>query len=208
MYDYVDGKVDWMAYGLPVEGKDGPFLGDRTAESPTCDVTLTVADGRRAIDRSGADVVVLVFSGLAVGEVDLEALEGRADDVALLDVLRPVPGTVRPSVTVASVADAGGGQRLVTTSDGRLLGEATVAAADHHHHEDHQGHDHAASSVDLERYELELNEVMQAVKDRFGHKEPTAEELRAFLHDRLVDEGQSPEEADRFLDGLAPGQGD
>jgi hypothetical protein len=27
VYDYVDGKVDWMAYGQPVEGDEGPFLG-------------------------------------------------------------------------------------------------------------------------------------------------------------------------------------
>ncbi|MDQ6613872.1 MAG: hypothetical protein M3083_03770 [Actinomycetota bacterium] len=208
MYDYVDGKVDWMAYGLAVEGDDGPFLGERVAAVPTCAATGSVADAREVMDRSGAEVVVVHGGGLAVGEVDGEALAGKSDDVPLLEVLRPVPGTVRPSVTVASVAEAGAGRRLVTTADGRLLGQATVAAADHdddHDHEshDHEGHDHGEVPLDMGRYELELTEVMKAVGERFGDREPPADELRAFLHDRLVAEGRSVEEADRFLDGLA-----
>jgi len=48
-----------MAYGLPVEGDDGPFLGAQVEAVPTCDVALRVADARREMDLSGADVVVL-----------------------------------------------------------------------------------------------------------------------------------------------------
>ncbi len=217
MYDYFDGKADWMAYGLPVEGDDGPFLGDQVEAVPTCDVALSVADARRELDLSGADQLVIVADGgLAVGEMDRAALEGRADDVGLLAVLRPVPGTARPSVTVASVADAGGGRRLVTTSDGRLLGAATVEEAhrdhddDHDHHEghDHEGHDHGGPSIDMERYEAELTEVMTAVGERFGDREPPADELRAFLRDRLVAEGRSIEEAEHFLDDVDSGGAD
>ena len=208
MYDYVDGKVDWMAYGLPVEGDDGPFLGDQLDEVPTCDVALDVAAARRALDGSGGDEVVLVdATGLAVGAVDREALEGRDDDVALLEVLQPVPSSVRPSVTVASVAEAGGGERLVTTSDGRLLGRATVEPADQDHEgHDHEGHDHGAPPIDVERYEAELTEIMKEVEDRFGDREPSAEELRAFLHERLVAEGKTAEEADKLLEGLEAGE--
>jgi len=204
-----------MAYGLPVEGDDGPFLGDRVEPAAACDVTLSVGDARRALDSSGAAQLVLVHGdGLAVGEVDAEALEGHADDVALLDVLSPVPSTVRPSVTVASVAEADGGERLVTTSDGRLLGRATVDGpdddkADHGHegHDDHQGHDHGdAPAFDSEHFERELTEVMEAVAVHFGDREPSAEELRAFLRDRLMAEGRSAEEADAFLDGLEEGE--
>ena len=201
-----------MAFGLPVEGEDGPFLGDQVDTVATCEVTGTVADARQALDGSDQDAVVLVGpEGLAVGEVDRAALEGHADEVALLDVFRPVPSTVRPSVTVASVAEGGGGDPLVTTSDGRLLGRAHVEAADgddHDDHEghDHEGHDHEGASVDMERYEQEMNAVMKAVEERFGDAEPSAEELRAFLHDRLVAEGRSPEEADEFLEGLDLGE--
>ncbi len=198
-----------MAYGLPFEGDDGPFLGAQVEAVPTCDVALRVADARREMDLSGADVVVLVHAGgLAVGEVDRAALDGHADDVLLLEVLRPVPSTVRPSVTVASLAEGGGGQRLVTTSDGRLLGRTTVEAVDHDHGHDHEDHDDDAPPLDMKRYEAELTEVMKAIKDRFGDREPPADELRAFLRDRLVAEGRNGEEADRFLDEMGIGETD
>jgi hypothetical protein len=202
----VDGKVDWMAFGLPVEGDEGPFLGEELSEVATCDVTGTVADARRELERADDDVVIVVAGDrLAVGEVDSQALEGQADDVQLLDVLRPVPSTVRPSVTVASVAEAGGGSILVTDSDGHLLGRAVIEddEHDHHHdHKDHEGHDHGEVAFDEERYEQELTSVLKAVEERFGDREPSAEELRAFLHERLVAEGRSAEEADEMLEQL------
>jgi len=206
VYDYVDGKVDWMAFGLPVEGDDGPFLGDQVASVATCAVTQTVAAARRELSGAGDDAVVIVEAdGLAVGEVDAEALDGQPDDTVLLEVLRPVPSTVRPSVTVASVAEGGGGGPLVTDSDGRLLGRATVEPAHDHEGHDHEGHDHEGS-VDLEGYEEELTAVLAAVEEHFGEEEPSAEELRAFLHERLVTEGRSVEEADRLLEDMGVGE--
>lgn len=191
----MDGKADWMAYGLPVEGEDGPFLGDRLTEVTTCGVDGTVGDAIAALESSPAEtVVVVVVDGLAVGEVDAETLAGHPSGTALLDVMDPVPTTVRPSVTVAAAAEAGGGRQLVTTSDGRLLGQATV---EHQHRHDDN----------MEAFEKELTEVMAAVEERFGDEEPTEAELRSFLRDRLVAEGRSPEEADRFLDKMEEGDG-
>jgi len=195
----VDGKVDWMANGLPVEGDDGPFLGDQLSEVATCDVSLTVGDARKGLD--GADVVIVVNGdGLALGEVDGDLLAGEDDAAQLLAVMRPVPSTVRPSVTVASLAGGGEGTALVTTSDGRLLGRAVVEAGDDHHH-DHSGHDHEPG-IDAERFEEELGALMASLEEHFQGREPSAEEVRAFLRDSLVAEGQSPEEAERFVDGL------
>ena len=191
----MDGKSDWMAYGLPVEGEDGPFLGSRLSEVPTCDAGATVDDARTAIG-DAPTVLVVAGDGLVVGEMEAENLAGHAGDAAILDVMDPVPTTVRPSVTVAALADAGGGSRLVTTSDGRLLGVANVEAEDHDH-----DHDHG----DMEAFEKELTDVMAAVEERFGDREPTEAELRSFLRDRLVAEGRSPEDADRFLDELEAG---
>jgi hypothetical protein len=114
----------------------------------------------------------------------------------------PVPTTVRPSVTVESLAEGGGGRRLVTTSDGRLLGQAIVDAAegegDHEHDHDH---DHG-NEVDTDAFDRELADVMEAIEERFGDSEPSEAELRSFLHDRLRAEGRSAVEADRFLDQL------
>lgn len=199
-----------MAYGLPVEGRDGPFLGQQLAEVVTCDVEARAGDARRLLDGSGTEsVIVLAAGGLAVGEVDAGTLEGHADDERVLDLMDPVPTTVRPSVTVAALAEAGGGRRLVSTSDGRLLGQATVDKGHDHDHE-HHDHDHhgpdAGEGEDMEAFEQELTRVMAAVEERFGDREPTEVELRAFLRDRLVAEGRTPEDADRFLDELEAGE--
>jgi CBS domain-containing protein len=191
----VDGKSDWMAFGLPVEGADGPFLGDHLSEVPSCDAGATVADARAAIGDADA-VVILAGDELVVGALDADALAGLADAAAVLDVMDPVPTTVRPSVAVAALAEAGGGSRLVTTSAGRLLGLATVEGA---------GHDHDHDHGDMEAFEKELTSVMAAVEERFGDREPSEEELRSFLRDRLVAEGRSAEDADRFLDELETG---
>lgn len=196
----MDGKVDWMAYGLPVEGNDGPFLGEQLFEVDTCDARATVGDARRLLDSSDDTLVVLAEGGLAVGEVEGSMLDGHDDGDLLLDVMDPVPTTVRPSVTVAALAEGGGGQRLVTTSDGRLLGVASVEAADHDH--DHY-HDHDHDHDDA--YDRELADVMGAIEERFGDEAPSEADLRAFLHERLVAEGKSVEEADRFLDELQSG---
>jgi CBS domain-containing protein len=197
VYDYVDGKVDWMAYGLPVEGEDGPFVGERVEELPTCGPDQTVADARSRLEESGADeVVVVAAENLAIGLVDAEALEGAGADDRLLDVMAPVPGAIRPSVTAASLADRDVERVLVTTPDGLLLGMVSGGAdtgqddgGDHHH-------DHPP---ELEQVERELTEVMDAARERFGDREPTEEELHELLRDRLVEEGRSPEEADRFM---------
>lgn len=193
----MDGKSDWMAYGLPVEGSEGPFLGDRLSEVPTCDAGATVADARAAIGDAEA-VIIVAAEGLVVGEIDAEALPTLPAEAGILDVMDPVPTTVRPSVTVAALAEAGGGSRLVTTSAGHLLGLATVEGEAHQHEHEHD-------DGGMEAFEKELTDVMAAVEERFGDRDPTEAELRSFLRDRLVAEGRSPEDADRFLDELEAG---
>jgi hypothetical protein len=201
-----------MAHGLPVEGDDGPFVGERVSPVTTCAVTGTVGEARALLDRAAGGVVaVLAGDGCVVGELDAGMIAGTGDEGPVFEVMAPVPATIRPSVTVESVAGAGGGRRLVTTPDGRLLGEVSIDARhdDDHDHDDHD-HDHDDHEpdhdhVDMERYERELTEVLEALGERFGDRGPSDEELRAFLHDRLVAEGRSAADADRFLDELADG---
>ena len=133
-----------MGQGLPVESKEGPFLGSAVTEVATCDAGRTVDDARAALARSPFDLVVVVSGGLAVGEVGAEALEGRDGGEPLLGVMAPVPSTVRPSIPVEAVVKAGGGTLLVSTSAGRLLGLAEIEGdGDHHHDHDHDhGDDH------------------------------------------------------------------
>jgi len=227
VYDYVDGKVDWMAYGLPVEGEDGPFVGQAVSEAVTVDVGATVAEARSRLREAGTDVAVVIHDrGGAVGEVDDGLLAGSDGDRSLLDVMRPVPSTIRPSVTVSSLAESGRERVLVSTSDGHLLGLAAMDPGDdddhdHHDHEghdhhDHEGHDHEGhdpsdeddGSSRLQRMEQELTEVMEAVAVHFGEREPSDEELRSFLRERLLAEGHSAEEADQFMAEMDDQHGD
>jgi len=210
VYDYVDGKVDWMAYGLPVEGDDGPFVGETVTDAVTVDVGATVGQARRRLGESGSEVAIVTHEqGWAVGEVDADVLAGSDDGRSLLEVMRPVPSTVRPSAAVSSLAGSGGNRLVVSSPDGRLLGQAVVEDHEGHDHEghDHEGHDHDqaeqdASSERLGRMERELTEVMEAVAVHFADSEPSDEELRSFLRDRLVAEGHSPQEADQFMAGI------
>ncbi len=50
-----------------------------------------------------------------------------------------------------------------------------------------------------QRLQEEFLSVLFAVQDHFGDREPSDEEIRSFLRQRLIDEGRSPEEADEFL---------
>ncbi len=201
MYDYVDGKVDWMAYGLAVEGDDGPFVGQAVTDAVIVDVGATVGEARRRLRGTSGEVLIVTHGrGLVVGEVDGEALAGGDDGDPLLEVMRPVPSTVRPSATVASLAGSSRERVVVTTSDGYLVGQA-VLQPDQHDHDDHDHDDDhdAALSGRLRLVERELDEVMEAVAAHFGDREPPEEELRNFLRDRLVAEGRSVEEADQFM---------
>jgi len=212
VYDYVDGKVDWMAYGLPVEGDDGPFVGETVTDAVTVDVGATVGQARRRLRESGSEVAIVTHEqGWVVGEVDADVLAGSDEGRSLLEVMRPVPSTVRPSATVSSSAGSGGERLVVSCPDGRLLGQAVVEGHDHDAHDhdahDHEGHDddqaeQDASSERLGRMERELTEVMEAVAVHFGDTEPSDEELRSFLRERLVAEGHSPQEADQFMAGI------
>jgi len=157
VYDYVEGKADWMGYGLPVEGEDGPFAGQQVRAVPTCGPDDTAARVLSTLEGEGGgdggDVVV-VLSGLAVGAVSRQALEEAAGHQPVVEVMEVVPSSVRPSILVATLAEAAAGPVLVTSSDGRLLGVVSVGGEDGqerqgrsrrgHHEEggDHDGHDH------------------------------------------------------------------
>ena len=93
-----------MAHGLPVEGEDGPFIGEQVTAAVTCEATATLDEARRRLEDGGCNVVIVVADGLAVGEIDAEALACAGRDSTLIDVLKPVPSTVRPSVIVSSLS--------------------------------------------------------------------------------------------------------
>jgi hypothetical protein len=179
-----------MGFGLPTEGDDGPFVGEHVTDVLTLAPDDTVADARSRLADADAAVAVVVADGLAVGAVERQGLDEADDDERLLDVMDVVPPSVRPSETVLGLAESGADRVLVTDPDGRLLGEALIDAAT----QAGQG-----PGPEDERFLEELHEVLEAVQERFGDQEPEPDQLRDFLRDRLISEGRTPEEADRFL---------
>ncbi len=53
--------------------------------------------------------------------------------------------------------------------------------------------------IEHQRLQAEMMSLLFDLQDHFGDRDPTDEEVRAFLRQRLIDEGRTPEEADEFL---------
>jgi len=186
----VDGKVDWMAYDLPVEGDDGPFAGEFAAEVPTVGPDDPVSSARERLGDGADRAVVTTADGVVLGLVERSTLDETPADAPVAAVMKLSPSTVRPSVEYSTLVEQGSEHVLVTTSDGRLVGMVEP---------DGDGGD-SSRGADLER---DLLETIEAVAEHFGDHDASEDEIRTFLRDRLVAEGKSPEEADRFLTAMA-----
>jgi len=129
VYEYVDGKVDWMAAGLPTEGTNAqhPRAGDiARKDPPTCGLSEKLGDVRARVEANGwnAGVVVnderVVLGLLRSKELSMDAAQPTEK------VMRPGPSTFRPYVSLHEMlhfmVDHNLENTPVTTSDGRLVG--------------------------------------------------------------------------------------
>jgi Mg/Co/Ni transporter MgtE len=129
VYDYAAGKADWLARGLPREGR-------KAAESRAIDVVRDDVVTCGPADRIGAvrDRVAQSRYGFAfvvsegrvlLGRLRHDALE-RDPDATAEDVMEPGPSTVRadaqPSALAARLRSEDLMYAVVTDPDGRLLG--------------------------------------------------------------------------------------
>lgn len=129
VYDYVDGKVDWMAAGLPTEGTNAekPRAGDIARKDvPTCGLTETLGDVVTRVRARGWDAVVVVNDRRVVLGL-LRSKELAADQEQLIEkAMRPGPSTFRPYVSLHDMLhfmiDHKVESSPITTSDGRLVG--------------------------------------------------------------------------------------
>jgi Predicted transcriptional regulator containing CBS domains len=129
VYDYVDGKVDWMAAGLPTEGTNAllPRAGDTARKDvPTCGLSDRLGDVRERVAAQGWDSVVVVNEERVVLGL-LRSKELANDPNQLIELaMRPGPSTYRPFVSLHEMAHVMTEHKLVnapiTTSDGRLVG--------------------------------------------------------------------------------------
>lgn len=141
VYDYVGGKVDWLAAGLRTEGTNAgrARAGDLArADVPTCHLDERLDDVRRRARAAGWSVAVVVNEQRVVlGLLRDEQLAGDGE-TRIAEAMRPGPSTFRPFVSAEEMAHYMTEHDLesspITTSDGRLVGlllrEDAVRAAE------------------------------------------------------------------------------
>lgn len=129
MYDYLAGKLDWLAYGLPVERSDPvalTILDQLYRNVPTARITETVGEFRsRLKDRGKFPIPVVNDQNILLGLIDTP-FKDIDPTTPISELMNPGPMTVRPFVTIASAEDRLTKQHLeaalVTSSDGKLMG--------------------------------------------------------------------------------------
>ncbi len=144
MYDYTDGKLDWLAAGLPTEGINAghPRAGDvARRDVPTCEPGEGIGEVRQRVSRAGWDACVVVNGERVVfGLLRAEEL-AKGNDEPVETVMRAGPSTFRPHVPIAEMAHYMVHHDLasspITTSDGRLVGLLKVEDAARVAHEEH-----------------------------------------------------------------------
>ncbi|MGI8562528.1 MAG: CBS domain-containing protein [Candidatus Dormibacter sp.] len=129
VYDYENGKLDWLAAGLPTEGTNAsrPRAGDVSRkEVPTCGIKERLRDVANRVRGQGWDAAVVV-SGERVVLGLLRSKElSKEPDQPVEAAMRPGPSTFRPFVAIDEMARFMTEHNLesapITTSDGRLVG--------------------------------------------------------------------------------------
>ena len=129
VFDYVAGKADWLASGLPVEGKLSNYLRAGSvarADVPTCRLTDRIADALERVQASDHCVCVVTNDeGVLLGRLGERALLTNPEAL-VEEVMESGPTTTRPDDPLEVITERLQGRQvdsiLVTTSDGRLVG--------------------------------------------------------------------------------------
>jgi CBS-domain-containing membrane protein len=140
VYDYVAGKSDWLAAGLPIEGELAavPRAIDAVRRHvPTCRLRDLAADVRRRLKERGESwCVVTNKQGIVFGRVRWNALEKAADTTPVEQIMEAGPTTTRASDPLESLVERLREARvrriLVTTPEGVLLGAVYREDAERH----------------------------------------------------------------------------
>ena len=138
VYDYVPGKADWFASGLPREGRlaSVPTIGEAARRDvPTCAPADKVGAVRERVRKAGWDRCVVVNKERVVLGLlrERELLSDPKSSVE--EAMRNGPATFRPNEPVWKMAkrmqDREATAVLVTTPDGRLVGLLYREDAEH-----------------------------------------------------------------------------
>ena len=144
VYRYFAGKVDWLASGLPSEGKLSNELrigAIAHRDTPTCRLGQRIG----GLHVQGDLCVVVNEAGVVLGDLRGKALASAEPEKLVQEVMDPAPSTYRPNVSVHEMAhqmlESGAHRVLVADSDGRLIGwisrdDVEKALEDAQHHRD------------------------------------------------------------------------
>jgi Mg/Co/Ni transporter MgtE len=148
VFDYVDGKLDWMAAGLPMEGINAER--QRAADVArkrvlTCRLDERLGEVSKRAAAAGWEAAVVVNEERVVLGL-LRKKELAGDPGQLVEsAMRPGPSTFRPYIAIAEMATLMTEHNLdsspITTSDGRLVGLLLKEDAVRVAHELHHGHE-------------------------------------------------------------------
>ena len=138
VYDYVPGKADWFASGLPKEGRlaSVPTIGEAARRDvPTCASVEKIGVVRERVRKMGWDRCVVVNKERVVLGLLREKELLSDPKVPVEEAMRNGPATFRPNEPVGNMAkrmqDLEATAVLVTTSDGRLVGLLYREDAEH-----------------------------------------------------------------------------
>jgi CBS domain-containing protein len=127
VYDYMAGKMDWLAADLPFEGT-AQLAGMVTRRGvATAGEQTPAAEALRLLEAQGfGPVVVLNEAGVIMGAAYRDRLQAASGDAEVGSVMRFGVSTVRPSEDAAALAhrmdDRGVSRAVVSRSDGTLIG--------------------------------------------------------------------------------------
>jgi CBS domain-containing protein len=129
VYDYMPGKADWLARGLPTEGQQADAqraIGLLVDDVVTCGLDERLGDVRDRVAASRYRFAFVVSdTRVLLGRLRRAALEGDAE-LAAEAVMEPGPSTIRPDKGLEPLAERMRKNELtclpVTTPEGELLG--------------------------------------------------------------------------------------
>jgi Mg/Co/Ni transporter MgtE len=128
VYDYVAGKADWTAAGLPTEGHDGrdavpPYV---TTDVVTAEPQEPLGDTRERAATIGVDIVVVVNPNhVVLGRIRPSTIAADPSQ-HVGDVMQEGPATVRvdenPHELLQRMLNRAVSEVIVTDPDGHLVG--------------------------------------------------------------------------------------
>jgi CBS domain-containing protein len=136
VYHYVTGKADWLAAGLPTEGRlshPPRVIASADRAVPACHPDEAVRDVLARTADTGDVCVVVNQAGVVLGRLRLDRLDS-ADTRRADEAMEPGPVTVRADADLRETAERMHARNvrslIVTTPDGVLLGLLRGAVAE------------------------------------------------------------------------------